>query len=847
MRFRAIFLGLGWAGLCLSFVADRALAARPPQPQEQSGSHGQPGTSQQEEKDAPHPQAKTPHPDADPSTVSHTGWKGLGEDFLLDQKSIWTSPAKLRWSDAQWLLPLGGFASALFVTDPSVSSHLSNDTKTISHYKTISDAGIGAMIGGAGGMWLLGHLKHNSHWTETGFLAGEAAASSLADVEFLKFSLGRARPFQGNGTGSFFQGGTSFPSEHAAAAWSVAGVIAHEYPGPLSKIAAYSLAALIDFSRVRGKQHFPSDVFVGSLAGNLIAQDVYSRRHDPLLGGSEWNSISSSVREFSASPPSIPASPFVPLDSWIYPAIERLVGAGYIDSAFLGSRPWTRMECARLVAEAGEHLGENSSSNSTVEGLYERLSAEFQRDLDSVDNGGENVALVESLYTTSTEIVGTPVNDSYHFGQTIINNFGRPYRQGFNTVDGFSGWAAEGRFVIYVRGEYQHAPSAPGLSQSLQNLIGALDSNPALTASPISATNQFRLLDTYIATTLGGWNASFGKQSLWLGQGEGGALLFSDNAEPVYMFRLARNSPITLPWIFRYLGPVKMDAFIGQLAGNDFPPRPLLHAETISFKPTKNFELVFSRMAEFGGLGRALTPGAFFNSYFSYRESNFYASNDNPGKRTAGFQFSYRLPFLRDWLTLYGDSISPDDVSPVSNIRRAAINPGLYLSHFPKLPKLDLRVEGVSTNTPISSVHGQFLYIDNYYHDLSTNNGNIIGSWIGREGVGYQGWATYWFGPRTSLQLGYRRAKVAPDFIPHGETFNDASSKLSFWIHGDLNIALSTQYEKWFAPVLAPTPQTDWTSTIGVSYQPKGLRLPFHGSHNDQGPNSNSSDAGAKP
>ena len=47
-------------------------------------------------------------------------------------------------------------------------------------------------------------------------------------------------------------------------------------------------------------------------------------------------------------------SPYVPLDSWVYPAMERLAAFGYIKTASLGIRPWTRMECARLVGEAAE-------------------------------------------------------------------------------------------------------------------------------------------------------------------------------------------------------------------------------------------------------------------------------------------------------------------------------------------------------------------------------------------------------------------------------------------------------------------------------------------------------------
>src|SRR5262249_6944990 len=159
-------------------------------------------------------------------------------------------------------------------------------------------------------------------------------------IEALKYSLRRERPFQGDGSGAFFQGGTSFPSEHAAAAWAVAGVIAHEYPGPLTKILAYGIASAVSYSRVRARQHFPSDVFIGGMMGNLIAQDIYSRHHDPELGGDTWEPI----RNFFADRKGLSAyhgSPYVPLDSWIYPALDRLAAMGLVDGGFAGMRPWT--------------------------------------------------------------------------------------------------------------------------------------------------------------------------------------------------------------------------------------------------------------------------------------------------------------------------------------------------------------------------------------------------------------------------------------------------------------------------------------------------------------------------
>jgi hypothetical protein len=515
-------------------------------------------------------------------------------------------------------------------------------------------------------------------------------------------------------------------------------------------------------------------------------------------------------------------SPYVELDSWIYPAIERLAALGYLHDQFLGMRPWTRIECARFILEVGEATDSSNSIRTQAEQLQTALKKEFQTELNELAGGNDRVIRLESVYANLVGISGTPLNDSYHFGQTIINNYGRPYQSGFNTYDGFSGYATEGRFTIYIRGEYQHAPSAPPYPLPVQQFIATIDNNPLQPPTPISATNQFQLLDTYVSANVANWNLAFGKQSLWWGPGEGGALLFSDNAEPIYMFRASRIAPFRLPWLFRWLGPMKWDLFYGKLSGNQYPPRPMIHGEKISFKPTENLEFGFSRTVELGGVGRPLTFGRIWNSYFSVTSQNNETAANDPGKRTGGFEFSYRVPFLRNWLTLYADSLSDDDPSPIAAPRRAGVSPGFYLSRVPGVSKLDLRVEAVYTDAPTSrSNGGQYIYYDGFYHDLYTNKNNLIGSWIGRQGQGIQAQSTYWFSPRNTLQFGYRHAKVGSSFIPGGETLNDGSARLAWWMRPDLSISAQVQYEKWLAPILAPTAQTNWTSSVEVTFWPR--------------------------
>ena len=194
------------------------------------------------------------------------------KDLVGDQASIWTSPRNLGISDASWIIPIGGVTSALIVTDADYSKHISHNPTTLTRYNNVSNAGVAALAGGAGAMWALSYVNHDPHWRETGYLAVEAAINTFAITEAGKYTFGRERPLQGNGNGDFFSGGVSFPSDHSSVAWSIAGVIAHEYPGPLTRLLVYSAAGLVSYSRMRALQHFPSDVFVGGLVGDMVAQ-----------------------------------------------------------------------------------------------------------------------------------------------------------------------------------------------------------------------------------------------------------------------------------------------------------------------------------------------------------------------------------------------------------------------------------------------------------------------------------------------------------------------------------------------------------------------------------------------
>src|SRR6266404_4851698 len=92
----------------------------------------------------------------------------LLKNIAEDQKAVWIGPKSLRLADADWLVPLGGAAAAMFATDSSYSRHLSNSPNRIKYSKDLSNYGIASMIGLGGGLYLWGHITHDDHKIETG-------------------------------------------------------------------------------------------------------------------------------------------------------------------------------------------------------------------------------------------------------------------------------------------------------------------------------------------------------------------------------------------------------------------------------------------------------------------------------------------------------------------------------------------------------------------------------------------------------------------------------------------------------------------------------------------------------
>lgn len=532
--------------------------------------------------------------------------------------------------------------------------------------------------------------------------------------------------------------------------------------------------------------------------------------------------------------PNALGSTYIPVDSWVYPAMTRLYSLGYVDTMFLGMRPWTRQSVLHMLDESEDAI--RDSDGEEAQGILLAVQRELKLEVPDAAGQRGTVYGTESVYARAMGISGATLRDSYHLGQTLVNDYGRPYEPGFNLVAGVSSIAEYGRFSLYVRGEYQHAPAGEGYSLALAKHISENDGIPyvggnlrqsTIPTGTIAAVNPFRLQEASLSFHLLGHEISGGKTDAWLGTAQGGQLAWSNNAEDIYSFRINRVEPLHIPYVSALLGPVRYDFFFGSLKGHTAPNHPYTDSSMFAFRPTQNFEFGFQRTIVFGGAGHSpVTVSKFFKSFFNLNDTTFAVKNsrDDPGARFSSFYASYRLPLMRKYMTFYVDAISHDDVTPISAPRRAAYRTGLYLSQIPGARKLDFRVEAVSTDPRVTvSSNGIFNYFESIQRQAYTNKGFIMGDWIGREAKGGNAWLTYHLSGNEWVQAEYLNKKNDKDFLG-GTTQNQfRASVVKRLLNDQLEMNAWFQYEKWKAPIYKQGEQSNKVTAFQLTYYP-GLK-----------------------
>ena len=470
--------------------------------------------------------------------------------------------------------------------------------------------------------------------------------------------------------------------------------------------------------------------------------------------------LSSSLLFVSVPPFACAASSInVPLDNWAYGALEKLAGFGLLISDLKGTKPYTRMETARLVLEAlnaKEKKPKTYRLPELAEYFLQRFQKEYKDELAQLGwgEGPATRTFFEPLHEAKATYVYSDGKPEYavNFGKgngqfpktpysivswggtpLVHNNEGIVYGEGsnlalqfsssFKWLDVFSGYVEP---IFLVRENGRDGLNLDALSQHA--VSGTLGS---LSGTDVSLQKGYGKLSP--------WNVELevGRDSLWWGPGYHGSLIMSNNAAPLDMIKISNPQATLLPWIFRYLGPFKYTVFCAQLEDDFIPSSPLLSGGRVTFKPRPWLELGASTTFLFNGEGiPGISAGEYFKHLFAFGAFGQSDTIDQLG----AFDVRITLPFLWN-AQIYleyggedsGGSEYPEEYFGLGDI---AYLTGIY---FPKITpdgKTDFRFEFAKTAIRMDSTPGIW-YGHGYYRSGYTHDQMIMGHFIGPDALDY--------------------------------------------------------------------------------------------------------------
>ncbi len=120
----------------------------------------------------------------------------------------------------------------------------------------------------------------------------------------------------------------------------------------------------------------------------------------------------------------------------------------------------------------------------------------------------------------------------------------------------------------------------------------------------------------------------------------------------------------------------------------------------------------------------------------------------------------------------------------------------------------------------VSDEGGKFFYWNDQYRDAYTNDGNLMGSWIGRDARAYLVSSTYWWSAQSKIIGSFRQTKTGSDFLPGGGTQTDVILSGQWQMRPDLVASASVQVERYLIPSLGKA-RSDVTARLGLTFYSK--------------------------
>lgn len=203
-----------------------------------------------------------------------------------DVRAVITSPARMDAGDLRKLGAVVAVGGLLFAFDEEIHDFVQRNEDDGAVFEATRRVGEEIeVVGLMGDTWPVyagamgvGYLAGWDRLQRMGaeILLSQYLAGSLRNAA--KLALGRRRPNEGKGAYFFeLNGGTSFPSGHAASVFALAEVLAHHADRRWATAVIYSLATAQAYQRLTASAHWASDVWIGAVSGVAAARFIVSR------------------------------------------------------------------------------------------------------------------------------------------------------------------------------------------------------------------------------------------------------------------------------------------------------------------------------------------------------------------------------------------------------------------------------------------------------------------------------------------------------------------------------------------------------------------------------------------
>jgi hypothetical protein len=407
------------------------------------------------------------------------------------------------------------------------------------------------------------------------------------------------------------------------------------------------------------------------------------------------------------------SNPNLPLNDSAYHKIDILISHGLIKNYIYGQRPWSHRRIVNMLLEAEKNSAriEDLRKKEFIDKILNNLDQKFSYSSKRTKENHlhfvplEDIEIKHSVLKSELRKDTKAINTHYEPLQDYRG--GRALIPGVNSSLETSHYLSSKYLSVYLKPRFQFQASFNGEENEI---------------------NKFYFQQLYSKFHFNNFELLIGRDELLWGQGNDYGMVLSSNAKPLDMIKISNDETFRLPWLFRYLGNMKLSFFYSDLGEEDQRfANPYLVGYKFSLKPAHFLELGFYSLTLGGGEG---SPEASLSERIRdilpvEHIFNLGAVQQPISNKIGGMDLRISLPFAR-YSQIYAEMLY-DDIHNISSkiflIDDAAYYFGISMPRLDSLGRLALNLEYEYTGKRFFT-HGQFT-------DGWTRNRKLLGSSLG--------------------------------------------------------------------------------------------------------------------